>query len=332
MIDRAKLAAQFERDPDEPIIPGLMTAHHILTTDWPEPIWAIPEYLPAGLTIIAGKPKIGKSWLALQIACAVSSGGRTLGKDVEQGSALYLALEDPPRRLKDRMKKQRWPDNPTCDFLALGDFNESIGDLKNGGGLKLAQQIQQKRYKYVCIDTLSRAIVGDQNEVEEMTAALTPLQEMAHSENCAVVIVDHHRKSIMDQDAVTNILGSTAKGAMADCVWGLYRERGKLNANLAITGRDVVEITLAVTMDWELGCWQSDGDADEIQRGERKDEIVAFIESNGAAGLIEIAEATDRDKSNVFRDLNELINANLIKKTGLGRGKVKYCLSDNPLL
>jgi RecA-family ATPase len=58
------------------------------------------ELLPEGLTILAGRPKCGKSWLALHIAMQVAAGGRTLeSTPVEPGPVLYLALEDTKRRL-----------------------------------------------------------------------------------------------------------------------------------------------------------------------------------------------------------------------------------------
>ena len=88
---------------------SLLSADEILTTDWPEPVWAIPAILPVGLSVLAGPPKVGKSWLALQFAQAVASGGMALGFPVEFGRVLYLALEDPSRRLKERMVKQNWP-------------------------------------------------------------------------------------------------------------------------------------------------------------------------------------------------------------------------------
>ena len=104
--------------PDAPPL-NLLTADEILTADWPEPVWAIPKLLPSGLTILAGKPKLGKSWLALQVAQAVAAGGVALGERVQAGPILYLALEDPPRRLRDRMTKQRWPRGLPADFLCL---------------------------------------------------------------------------------------------------------------------------------------------------------------------------------------------------------------------
>ena len=68
----AVLARKWRADPDAPIL-DLLTADEILTAAWPEPVWAIPGLLPVGLTILAGRPKVGKSWLALQIALAVAA-------------------------------------------------------------------------------------------------------------------------------------------------------------------------------------------------------------------------------------------------------------------
>ena len=173
------------------------------------------------------------------------------------------------------MKKQNWPIGLPADFMPLGQFAEQVGDLRNGGGERLARQIEARGYRLVVIDTLSRSVYGDQNDVESMTLALTPIQEMAQALNTAVVMVDHHSKGFgTNPDAVADILGSTAKGAMADCVLGLYRERGKAGAKLAVTGRDVEERTLALTWDHITGCWQLEGDADELELTERRQEIL----------------------------------------------------------
>jgi hypothetical protein len=294
----------------------LFSADDILKTEWPEPVWAIPELLPAGLTILAGKPKLGKSWLSLQIAQAVAAGGRVLDEEIEAGPVLYLALEDPPRRLKARMQKQHWPGGLPADFMTVGHFMDKIGDLRNGGGHILANKIQENEYRLVVIDTLSRTLAGaDQNDTGEMTMALTPIQEMAHEFNCAVILVDHHRKGFgSNADAVGDILGSTAKGAMADCVWGLYRERGKSGAKLAVTGRDIVERTLEVKMDWLTGCWHLIGEESEIQMTERRREIVEALAELGPSQLMDVVDAIDRDKSNTYRRMQDLVNNGFVRK------------------
>jgi len=315
-------------DPDAPIL-SLMTANTILQTDWPEPIWAIPGLMPVGLTILAGKAKLGKSWLALQIAQAVAAGGYALDQHVEQGPVLYLALEDNPARLKNRMRKQGWPLDLTADFMVMGEFARQVGDLKKGGGERLAAQIERAGYRLVVIDTLSRSCHGDQNDVEQMTRALTPLQEMAHAQNCAILMNDHHRKGFgTNPDAVADILGSTAKGAMADSIWGLYRERGKSGAKLAVTGRDLEEQNLAIKMDWLTGCWQVTGNADAIALTERRQEIIDTLKLlEEPAGVTDIAKAIGQNKGKTYQRLQTLCAGGLVVRKGVGK-RVFYSLRE----
>jgi len=302
-----------------------LTADVILTTDWPEPVWAIPRILPVGLAILAGRPKVGKSWLALQFAQAVAAGGIALGERVERGPILYLALEDPPRRLSERMKKQSWPPGLDADFMTLGNFADQVGDLRNGGSDVLARAIERRGYRLVVIDTLSRAISGDQGDVATMTLALTPLQEMAHSHNCAALLVDHHRKSGgFDLDAVSDVLGSTAKGAMADTIIGLYRERGKAGAKLTVTGRDIEERTLALTMDWLTACWQSEGDADQLALTTKRQELLETLAGLGRSTLNDLVDATGRNRGTLYRSLADLVGAGLVRKKSTSHGDVYW--------
>ena len=60
-------------------IPAPFTLPELLARQLPPIQWAIPDILPEGLTLLAGKPKLGKSWLALAMALAVAAGGVALG-------------------------------------------------------------------------------------------------------------------------------------------------------------------------------------------------------------------------------------------------------------
>src|SRR5712691_6266175 len=84
--------------------PKILNAVELMALELPEPRWAVTGLIPEGLNIFAGRPKSGKSWLMLGIAIAVASGGRALGQvAVAPGDVLYLAMEDSPRRLKERI-------------------------------------------------------------------------------------------------------------------------------------------------------------------------------------------------------------------------------------
>ena len=85
------------------------TVDELYEADFPEPKWIVPDLLPTGLASLAGRPKLGKSWLALQLAAAVACGEHFLDWAVQDGRVLFIALEDPPRRLRDRLGRLRVP-------------------------------------------------------------------------------------------------------------------------------------------------------------------------------------------------------------------------------
>jgi RecA-family ATPase len=84
----------------------IFTAAEIVAEELPPVRWVVSDILPEGVTFLAGKPKMGKSWMSLGLGIAISSGGVALGaKQVEQGEVLYLALEDNRRRIQNRLNK-----------------------------------------------------------------------------------------------------------------------------------------------------------------------------------------------------------------------------------
>ena len=98
--------------------PVFIRAADLLAKGLPEHRWAVRDVLPEGVALLVGRPKIGKSWLALNLALAIASGGYALGRiRVEAGDVLYLSLEDNERRLKARLTsilgKDQCPDRLT---------------------------------------------------------------------------------------------------------------------------------------------------------------------------------------------------------------------------
>ena len=68
-----------------------------------EPVeYLVDGLLAPGLYILGGSPKVGKSWMALQLCLAVCGGKAFLGRETQTCEVLYLALEDGPQRLHSR--------------------------------------------------------------------------------------------------------------------------------------------------------------------------------------------------------------------------------------
>ena len=78
------------------------TATELLSHHFEDPPWVVPGLIPVGLTMLAGRPKIGKSMLSLQVALAHATGGRVLDREASRGKVLYLrhdgdyGLVEPP--------------------------------------------------------------------------------------------------------------------------------------------------------------------------------------------------------------------------------------------
>jgi RecA-family ATPase len=290
------------------------TAGELLATEFPDPKWAVPGIVPVGITFLAGRPKVGKSWLALQIAIAVATGGRALNEKIEPGRVLYLALEDSARRLKNRCEKMSMP------ATANIQFETTWKTLQDGGLVDLANQVTTQSYTFVIIDTFSRAIGrADQMDISEMTTLLSNLQEVTRKNDISILLNDHHRKSNgFESNPIDDILGSTAKAAVLDAALGLYREQGKKGAILKVTGRDLEEQELSLEWDVTTGCWQCLGNANDVREDTLKGEIIQAIRDLVEDGEIpttrRIAKRLNKDDSNISHALADLQAVGRVKR------------------
>lgn len=303
------------------------TGRELLEAEFPEPTWIVPGLLPSGLTILAGRPKVGKSWLALQIAVAVATGGRVFNEHIEKGSVLYLALEDSPRRLQQRLKDLN---APPLDHLR---FETAWTDLTDGGLTDLVMAVQKMTPRLIVIDTLARSARIDHNDVNQTTTILSNLQTIAQEGDCAVLVVDHHTKArTYSNDPIDDILGSTGKSAAVDTAMGLYRERGKAEATLKIVGRDIEERELVLRWDVTTHAWQLVGDAAGVRKESLQAQILetvrALEEAEELPTPTAIADTLKRDKGNIARELAELVNKGLLRKgEKVGRKQPYYTVN-----
>ncbi len=303
----------------EGLLPALKTmdAARILRTEYPPIPFIIPDYLPSGLTFLIGKPKVGKSWLAMQLALSVMTGGKMLNRDVERGRVLYLALEDNERRLQTRMRKQNWiAHEGGVEFMFTDTFRDQITALNTGGGKRLLRYIEKQKYKVVIVDTFSRSIQGDQLDPAEMTEAVGPLQQYALNKGIALIIIDHMPKNTGDSsDPIANIYGSVAKAGVTDTAWAIFKEQGRAGAKLAINGRDVEEHLLQLTFDRREFYWNCEGNATDVMITETRRAILEALEDLGKSQAMAVAEATGQPLNHVRERLNDLANEGRVIRT-----------------
>jgi DNA-binding transcriptional ArsR family regulator len=309
--------ARQQVDKTTPVKPPCMKAESaaaLMQMDFPALKWIVKRHLPEGCSLLLGKPKIGKSWLALDIALAVAEGGECLGKDVREGDVLLLALEDSPRRLQRRLRamlgQREVPKRLQYGTEAPRLDQDLIEQLR--GWIK-----KVKRPRLIVIDVLQRirpASGRKDNPYESDYNTIRALQELAGETRVAILIVHHQRKASADDlyDTASGTLGLT--GA-ADSVLVLVKEpQGKA---LYGTGRDMEEFGVAVAQN-AYKRWDVLGDATEVRQTDERSSIIAALRKNGQMRSQEIADLTNKSPSNVGNLLKRLLDDGVVEKVKFG--------------
>jgi len=245
--------------------------------------YAIPEILPEGLGIFAGKTKTGKSWVALGLGVAVASGGRAFGKHaVEQGDVLYLALEDNEESLQERLGLllQDTPPPKRLTFaLAWRRTNE-------GGLYDIEAWLKANpEARLVMVDVLTkirpRSKGNNGHQYEEDYEVCDPLKRLADKYNVAILLL-HHLRKLTSEDPLDQILGSVGMSGAPDTAWVFKRARKDPRATLLITGRRIRdEQERALQWDPLAVSWLDLGDADELSHTREQEEILTYLRESG---------------------------------------------------
>lgn len=212
----------------------MYSSEYIMNTPMKPIEYCVDGLISQGLFILAGAPKVGKSWLALDMCLSIAKGEKVLGKETLCGHAVYLSLEDSLIRLQNRLYELT--DEPS-DNLNFAIMAESIS---NG----LPEQIEycRKRFddlKIVFIDTLQMVRNESESSYSSDYKELSVMKALADKLGIAIVLV-HHTRKCSDSDPFNMISGSTG---LSGCVDGsmvlIESKRGSRKAKLYCVGRDI---------------------------------------------------------------------------------------------
>ncbi len=283
---------------------GLITAAELKTKQFKPVRIILPSLIPEGVTIVAGKPKIGKSWLALDVCLAVADETRfVLGdKRPVHGDVLYLALEDNQRRLKKRVDKivqgGCWP-KPL-------EMHTEWRRVDQGGLDDIEAWCKSvKEPRLVWIDTLAKIRpLGARNEQAYAGdyRAIEGLKRLAGQYGIGIAVNHHDRKMAADDvfDTVSGTLGLT--GA-ADTIIVIKRQAGMMKIH--VQGRDIESGEFAAEFDSKTCRWRIIGQAEEVFRSEQRQAILAALKEVAPESMTisDIMVATDRHDRNAIKVL-----------------------------
>jgi hypothetical protein len=295
------------------------TAPELLAEEFPEPRWSVPGIIPEGLTMFVGKPKVGKSWLQLGLGVAIASGGIALGSiPVEQGDVLYLALEDPARRLQDRLRKVL-RDGPAPERLTV---ERACPPLASGGSKLITEWIDDHAdARLVMIDVLARVRGIPPTGMSAYDAdylALAAAKQIADDHGVSILLAHHDRKLKAD-DWLDMVSGTNGLAAAADTIAMLSRPRGRADGLLQLTGRDVDEVERALEFDASTACWSLlEGPAVDYTVSDTRALILQALRSGGAMRPRQLATALDQDYELVKKTVRRMADDGQVGTDGNG--------------
>lgn len=243
-------------------VPALstITAKDLMEKDFPPLVELIEGMLAPGLYILAGAPKIGKSWLVLQIAHHISTGTPLWNRKVMQHEVLYLSLEDTFPRIQRRLKMICNGEIGNVAFATEADM------LGNGFEKQLTSYLNSNAgTKVVIIDTLAkvRGVVSSSNVYSSDYAAMSVFKHFADKYKIALILVHHTRKQDAD-DTMQKISGTNGLMGCADGAMILEKpNRTKLEAVLTMTSRDFEDARILLRQNADTMCWEFAGYEDE---------------------------------------------------------------------
>jgi hypothetical protein len=302
---------------DRPI--KIITGTQLLKHDFPPCNWIIEDFLPEGLTILAGAPKVGKSFLVLNLSVAVVTGGIALSKfTANQQSVIYIPYEDTERRLQDRLRNMTSMNSIASnlqDLLILYDFPT----MKESGIDDLNEFLDEhKEVKIVIIDPLERFIVRKtDNSYAQDYQTISHLNRIAFDRHISIFLV-HHDTKYKYEDPFDSISGTRGISGPVDTQMVLRRENGL--PILHVRGRDLDYNSYGLKFDPITFLWSIEGTAQEVTRGVTQKQVIQLLkESDSHLKPLEISKELDKHDSTIRSVVSGLYKQNIINRDNDGK-------------
>ena len=184
------------------------------TTRW---VWG--DTLPAdGTSVLAARPKVGKTTLALSLALAVAEGQPFLGRRTSAGRVLYVAFEEGRQDVRDFAKR-----HPSDNlFFHQGGIEPALPDKAASA---ISHILTDGHFAFCVIDTLIRLVrIKEMNDYVGVSRALAVFHDVARRTECHIMFVQQMRKfQPTAGEEEVGVLGSTALTAVVDTVLTMQR-------------------------------------------------------------------------------------------------------------
>lgn len=304
----------------EPHRPQIFKATDLMVKVFPPMLWAVPNMIGEGLTILAGGTKAGKSYMSLAAAVAVANGGKVFGKlPVEMGSVLYLALEDSERRLQDRLD-DILQGEAVPPGLELATEWPMIGAGCEEALVEWIETHDDARLIVVDVFQKIRPPRGKNTEPYDDDYRVTSALHKIALPNQIALLALHHTRKMAAEDPFDMISGSAGMTGAADGMMVLMRQRDQKEAVLHFIGRDIGSEAWAMEWDEDIRTWNLLGDAQKHVMSSQRVAILRLLEETQEdLSPMDVSSMLSMPHGNVKRLLIKMAGELQVVKSARGR-------------
>jgi hypothetical protein len=309
-----------------------LSAKEIMSMNLPPQRHLVKGILAVGCNLLAGKPKIGKSWLALQLAVCVSLGKPLFDSiTVQKTGVLYFALEDNVRRIKKRLERKLGESElPENLYFETESPRASVGGLA-----KIENFIREyPDVKLIIVDTLARfrdVSGSNKNSYLEDYSAITGLKKIADKYEITILIIHHLRKFDNTEDPLDNISGTTGITGATDANIVLQRDRKSNVAIMYVEGRDVERQEIDLKFDTNTVSWCLTSPVEKLTPERR--EIVELLQKaskeNKTMSPKEISNALGKNGESIRQLLMKMVSDGDIEYVARGEYTIINNIDNN---
>ena len=276
-----------------------------------------------GLSLLVAKPKVGKSTFARNLALKIARGdAEFLGRAITSpGPPLLFLLEEKRSEVKKHFQRMGATEDLPIDIHIGTAPEEALEELR--------KVIIDHGAVFAVVDPLQRLVrIPDLNDYSSVSLALEPLEQIARTTGCHIMLVHHANKGI-GREGGDMILGSTALLGGVDCALIMRRtESHRTIYSIQRYGEDLPQTVLA--FDAATGLTTSGGTLEDAQLAECGKDIVEFLANREPTSETDIKEsipAGQYGRGLISKALRRLKEQGKVERHGSGKKNDPYLYS-----
>lgn len=312
----------------------LMRACDFIKSVGPLPPMVVQGLIPSrSVTLLTGKPKFGKTLLALDLADSICNGEMVFDNFMinRPGPVVYLGMEDADIETAGRLTKRGLDDRRPL-FLTPQRFTISTSDGMDTLHRLYNWVIEEEKQEpsLVIVDTARESLgIKEWNDPAEVADKIRPLREGFARQKCSLLLIGHNRKQVADADgdeiAGSNAFASSVDGWISDKRMEKM-ENGNRRHYISVVGRSDMNGEYVLEMDTETLKFTMVGD-DEVRaeksaqlkakRAERLKPVAEAVKNcGGAATIPELAHELSMTIEGVRVKVNHAVADGFMEEAG----------------